>query len=389
LTEAVVVPKLGLTMKKATVVKWHKREGDPVKKDEVIAEIETDKVTAEIQSPRDGVLLKIVGQKGSNVLVGGVLGYVGLQGENIPENVTPPISSPQAAEKMNRPSNAQPQIQDAPSEKKRLSPRAKRLVEEKAIDLSKVSGTGPEGMIMESDILSYIETNLSRTATGLKVKQVIPFTAIRKAIAENMTASLQGTAQVTLMSEVDASRLRDVLSEKESSDNHLTYTDLLVQIVAKTLENHPLLNSTVEDDQIKIIEEINVGVGVAADSGLVVPVIRSANKKNLVEISSTLKGLGEKGRQQKLMLEDVSGGTFTITNLGMYGVDSFTPIINPPQTSILGVGEIALKPFVESGRIEARPTMTLSLTFDHRAMDGHVAANFLKDLKRSIEGRTG
>jgi pyruvate dehydrogenase E2 component (dihydrolipoamide acetyltransferase) len=376
-------------MKKATVVKWNKREGEVVKKDEVIAEIETDKVTCQIQSPQDGVLLKIIGQKGANVLVGGVLAYVGQQGEKIPETIATtqtPTSQPAAG--TDKQVTIQPQIQSSSSEKKRMSPRAKRLVEEKGIDLSKVAGSGPEGMILESDILMYIETSLYRTSHGLKVKQIIPFTAIRRAIAENMTASLQGTAQVTLIVEVDTSRLQKVLAGTQSSDNHLTYTDLLVQIVSKTLENHPMLNSTIEEEQIKVIEEINIGVGVAAESGLVVPVIRNANKKDLNEISINLKGLGEKARQQKLALEDVSGGTFTITNLGMYGVGAFTPIINPPQTSILGVGEVTLKPVVDSGKIEVRPMMTLSLTFDHRVMDGHIAASFLRDLKKAIESRS-
>jgi pyruvate dehydrogenase E2 component (dihydrolipoamide acetyltransferase) len=360
-----------------------------VKKDEIIAEIETDKVTCQIQSPQDGFLLKILEQKGANVLVGGVLAYIGQQGEKVPENIVAPNPADKPASSLSKEMSGQSPIQSSTSVRKRVSPRAKRLVEEKGIDLSKIAGSGPEGMILESDILTYIETNLYRTSSGLKVKQVIPFTAIRKAIAENMTASLQGTAQVTLMAEADASRLQKILTETGSSDNHLTYTDLLVQLLSKTLENHPVLNSTIDEDQIKIIEDINIGVGVAAESGLVVPVIKNANKKDISEISINLKGLGEKARQQKLMLEDVSGGTFTITNLGMYGVNAFTPIINPPQTSILGVGEVTLKPVVDSGKIAIRPMMALSLTFDHRAMDGHVAASFLRDLRKVIESGSG
>ena len=162
-------------------------------------------------------------------------------------------------------------------------------------------------MILESDVAAYIETNLKRTATGLKVKQVIPYSAIRRAIAENMTSSLQVTAQVTLTSEVDASSLQKVLSQS-SNENRLTYTDLLVQLVSKTLENHPLLNATVEDEQVKIIEEINVGVGVAAESGLVVPVIRNSNKKSLNEISTSLKELGEKAREQRFSSPRRFGG---------------------------------------------------------------------------------
>ncbi len=328
------------------------------------------------------MLLKILGQKGAIVPVGGAIAYVGQQGEKIPEIVMTPQTSPLQSVSSITASGPTVSTSSPTVEKKRVSPRAKRLVEEKQIDVSRIVGTGPEGMILESDVAAYIETNLKRTATGLKVKQVIPYSAIRRAIAENMTSSLQVTAQVTLTSEVDASSLQKVLSQS-SNENRLTYTDLLVQLVSKTLENHPLLNATVEDEQIKIIEEINVGVGVAAESGLVVPVIRNSNKKSLNEISTSLKELGEKAREQRLALQDVSGGTFTISNLGMFGVSAFTPIINPPQTAILGVGEIALKPQVTSGgAIEAKPMMMLSLTFDHRAMDGHVAANFLRDSEK-------
>jgi pyruvate dehydrogenase E2 component (dihydrolipoamide acetyltransferase) len=387
LVEAITIPKLGLTMKKATVVIWHKREGDAVKKDEVIAEIETDKVTCQIQSTQSGVLLKILGQKGSIVPVGEIIAYVGQQGEKIPESV--PISQPQSSQTL-APTSVSPQAATLASSdvvKRKISPRAKRLVEERRIDPSKIVGSGPEGMVLESDVAAYIETNLNRTAGGLKVKQVISFSAIRRAIAENMTASLQGTAQVTLMLEADATNLQKALSPASPSDeNHLTYTDLLVKHVSRTLESHPIMNSTIEDNQIKIIEEINIGVGIAAESGLVVPVIRNSNRKSIDEISVSLKELGEKARNHRLTLDDVSGGTFTISNLGMYGISSFTPIINPPQTAILGVGQIALKPQVNpAGVIEVLPLMMLSLTFDHRAMDGHTAASFLRDLKKSIE----
>lgn len=260
------------------------------------------------------------------------------------------------------------------------------LAEDRGVDLSKIVGSGLSGMVMERDVLEYIQNSLYRSAQGLKVKEVVPMSPTRKAIAENMVSSLQSMAQVTLTVDVLAAqpekRLQGMVGQTEP---RVTYTDLLVKIVADVLEHHSLLNSTLEEDQIKVLEEINIGVAVAADTGLVVPVIRDVNRKNLREISDAIRELAEKARQGRLTLDEITGGTFTITNLGAYGVGAFTPIINPPQVAILGVGRVIPKPAVENGNLAIKPMMTLSLTFDHRVIDGHTAALFLRDLQARIE----
>ncbi len=382
----ITVPKLGLTMKKATVVKWLRNEGEPVGRDKPVALIETEKVSAEVLAPDDGVLLKVLAPKGSVVQVGAVMGYVGQPGEPIPDSgvaqstpgtvVAPSVVGPK--------STGMASPADLP--RRKVSPRAKMLAESKGVDLSKVVGSGLSEMVMERDVLDYIQNSLYKSAQGLKVKEVVPMSPTRKAIAENMVSSLQSMAQVTLTVDVVAvqleKRLQGVGGQGESK---ATYTDLLVNIVAGALEQHPLLNSTLEDDQIKVLDEVNIGVAVAADTGLVVPVVRDANRKSLLEISDAIRELAEKARQGKLTLEEITGGTFTITNLGAYGVGAFTPIINPPQVAILGVGRAAMKPIVEDGNLAIRLIMPLSLTFDHRVIDGHTAALFLRDMQTRIE----
>ncbi|MDA4123503.1 MAG: 2-oxo acid dehydrogenase subunit E2 [Thaumarchaeota archaeon] len=381
----ILVPKLGLTMRKATVVKWLKNEGDQVTKDLPVAVIETEKVSAEIQAPEDGVLLKIFSPKGSVVLVGATIGYVGQRGDAIPDLVLPQQPTVAAAPSASPPSSA-PASGEAAPRTRRLSPRARMLAEQKGIDVAVINGTGPGEMVMETDVLEYIKSTLYRTSQGLKVKELIPMSATRRAIAENMTSSLQSMAQVTLTADVLARELEKRVQKGVGDTEHrITYTDVLVKVVAGVLERHPLLNSTLEGDQIKVVEEVNIGVGVAVDTGLVVPVIKDANKKTTEEISVTLRQLAEKARKGGLSMEDITGGTFTITNLGNYGIGAFTPIINPPQSAILGVGRILLKPAVVEGKLAVEPMMTLSLTFDHRIMDGHVAALFLKDLQERIE----
>jgi len=360
----VKMPKLGLTMTKGTIKKWLKNEGDVVKAGEPLLIIETEKITSTVESPASGRLLKILYPPGSTVPVGQVIGYIGEPGEVIPGV---PVEKPAAPPK--------PSV--------RATPRAKALAEKEGVDLSLVKGSGPEGLITEEDVLRYVqELKVKTTKLGLKVKEVLPMSSLRKTIAERMVSSLREMAQVTLFREENVEllvRLREELLptiEKETGVR-LTYTPMLVKVVAKALKEFPIINSVLEDDQIKIVEEINVGFGVAVDHGLVVPVVKDADKKDLKTVVVECNVLSRKAREGTLTYEEVSGGTFTITNLGMYGVEGFTPIINPPQTAILGVGRIQLKPVVVEGRVEVKPVTVFSLTFDHRVVDGHTAAQFL------------
>jgi pyruvate dehydrogenase E2 component (dihydrolipoamide acetyltransferase) len=356
----VKMPKLSLTMKEGTVGKWYKREGETVEKGEPIVEVISEKATYDLEAPASGILRKIFVQEGVDAEVNAVLAVITAPNEPFSETE---ILQP-AEEK----------------EKERLvlaSPAAKRLAKEYGIDLSLVKGTGPEGRIVEEDVKKYIE---EKSLVQPKVKEIIPLTGFRKTSAERVSLSFKTAPHSTIIMEVDASKA------KESYEKlHVSYTAIMVEAVAKALREHPMLNSTLEGDKIKIFEDINVGVAVATSQGLVVPVIHNADRKSLKEIDTTINDLTEKARNGKLSKEELSGGTFTITNLGMYGVEFFTPIINPPEAAILGVGKIREKPVVVNGKVETKPFILLSLSYDHRIIDGTPAAEFLSRIKERIE----
>ena len=326
----VLMPSLRPTMTSGTIVRWSKKEGERAVKDEELAIFESEDATYEIVAPVSGVLLSIVRPAGSSVAVGQVVARIGEPGEG----TAPPSEAA-------GPAPASAQAAAAP---------------------------GPR-----------LETQM-----GLKVKEVVPLSETRRTIGKRLSSSLQSTAQVTLVYEADASelvRLREaVLPEVEARTGvRVTYTDLLVKAVARALREHPVMNSTLEDDGIKLIDEVNVGVAVATERGLIVPVLRNADALDLVGVVTSMKEMASRGREGKLKLKEVTSGTFTITNLGMTAVDSFTPILNPPQVGILGVGRIVRKPVVVEGdRVEVRSRVTLSLTFDHRIVDGAPAAAFLQ-----------
>nr|WP_276321713.1 dihydrolipoamide acetyltransferase family protein [Saccharolobus shibatae] len=379
------MPKLGLTMTKGKIVQWKKKEGDRVQEGEDLVIIETEKITTTVKAPVSGILLKIYAKEGEEVLVGQMIAYIGEIGEKPPSL---PTNKPTLVAEQQQGQPTRAEEAKAISEV-RASPRARRLAKEKGIDLSKIKGTGPGGMITEDDVikeLENIEKGVKFTATGLRVKEVIPMTAIRQEISRRMVQSLQTMAQVTLSIEINANSLVKIKNEVESKYNmKITYTDVLVKVVAKLIRNHPYLNATLEGDQIKIIEDVNIGIAVALDQGLIVPVIRNADIKPITEIAKESHELADKARENKLNPDEVVGGTFTISNLGMYDIDSFTPIINPPQTAILGVGRIRKAPVVIDDSISIGYVMWISLTFDHRVLDGHRAAKFLKEFTEILE----
>ncbi|MGC9345710.1 MAG: dihydrolipoamide acetyltransferase family protein [Candidatus Bathyarchaeales archaeon] len=358
----VVMPRLSLTMKEGTVGRWYKKEGDAVEKGEPIVEVLSEKATYDLEAPASGVLRKILVEEGVDVPVNAVLAVITAPDETFLETEIL-AEAPKAAEKAEKRVSA--------------SPAAKRLAREYAINLSLVKGSGPEGRIVEEDVRRFIE----RTREILpKVKEVVQLSGFRKTSAERVSMSFKTAPHSTIMMEVDVSKAA-ALHEKLQ----VSYTAILVKAVAKALTEHPTINSMFEGNQIKIFEDVNVGVAVATEYGLVVPVIHNADRKSLAEIDTAVKELTEKARQGKLAREEVTGGTFTITNLGMYGVEFFTPIINPPEAAILGVGKITEKPVVTDGKIETIPFMTLSLSYDHRIVDGAPAAEFLRKVKEKVE----
>jgi len=359
----VVMPKLSLTMKEGTVGKWYKKEGDTIEKGEPIVEVISEKATYDLEAPASGILRKILVEAGVDASVNAVLAFITAPDETISETEVQAEGKPQTVEEV---------------EKRVLaSPAAKRLAKEHGIDLSTVKGSGPEGRIVEEDVGRAMEET---KGVLLKIKEIIPLSGFRKTSAERVSMSFRTAPHSTLMMEVDVSKAKE-MHEKLG----VSYTAIFAEATAKTLVEHSIINSTMEDDHIKVFENVNVGVAAATENGLIVPVIHDADKKSLKEIDALINELTDKARQGKLTKEELSGGTFTITNLGMYGVDFFTPIINPPEAAILAMGKITEKPVVVNGQIEVKPTMILSLSYDHRIVDGAPAAEFLQKIKEKIE----
>jgi len=360
----VVMPKLSLTMKEGTVGKWYKKEGDPIEKGEPIVEVISEKATYDLEAPASGMLQKIIVSEGVDAPVNALLAVITAPGEAFREEEILAEVTQAIAEKEGR---------------MLASPAAKRLAKVCGIDLSLVKGSGPEGRIVEEDVRRFMEESRGILP---KVKQIIPLSGFKKTSAERVSLSFKTVPHSTIMMEVDVSKAAQVQEKLQVS-----YTAILAGAAAKALIEHPIINSTLERTQIKILEDVNIGVAVATEHGLVVPVIKNADRKSIREIDATLKELTQKARDGKLTREEVTGGTFTITNLGMYGVEFFTPIINPPESAILGVGKITQKPVATKGKIEPKPIMTLSLSYDHRVVDGGPAAEFLRKIKENIEKR--
>lgn len=428
MAKVVVMPKLGLTMTEGTISKWLKKEGDAVKEGEPMFEVETDKLTNTIEAPATGVLRKIIAAEGGTVPVLDKIAVIADAGEDISGLLgggAAPAAAPEAAPAAAAPVSAAPAGGHVVA-----SPRAKKLAKEKGIDIALVKGTGPNGRVTEDDVMSYVpapaapaaaETKASPLAAkvaadiGVELADVpahgrvlaqdilaflensrekgaedareetVPMNGMRKAVAKNMLNSHMTSPTVTFNLGVDMSAMKNYREQLKARDIKVSYTDLLVKFVAKALTEYPLLNCSVEDNKIIYKHYINMGVAVALDNGLLVPNVTDADKKTLTQIHNEVKELAEQARSGKLPMDKLKGGTFTITNLGMYGIESFSPIINQPEVAILGVTTMEDKPVVRNGEIVIRPIMNLSLTADHRVVDGSVAAEFLQRVKTLLE----
>lgn len=357
----IVMPRLSLTMKEGTVGKWYKKEGETVEKGEPLVEVVSEKATYDLEAPASGVLRKIVVSEGSDVPVDTILAFVGTPNEPLPEAETMATAHPS----------------EKAEERVPASPAARRLARELGIDLSLVKGTGPEGRISEEDVERFAK---EISATILRIRETIPLSGLKKTSAERLSMSFRTAPHSTIMMDVDISKTK-MLHEKLQ----VPYTTIIVKATAKALAEHSVINSTLHENEIRIYEDINVGIATNTEGGLIVPVVHNANRKSLEEIDKTIKKLSDKARNGKLAKEDVTGGTFTITNLGMFDVDCFTPIINPPEAAILGVGRAGDRPVALGGRVEVRSLMTLSLSYDHRIVDGAPAAKFLQKVKEYLE----
>ena len=384
----VVMPKFGLTMTEGTIQQWFKSEGDAIKTGAALFEVETEKVLYEVEAPAAGTVAKLLYAVEAVVGVGLPVAVIAEAGEEVAEVAARYADAPAAAPAAAPPEPA-PAAAAAPSpapQEKRgrvpVTPAARKLAKEHGVDLSGVTGTGPRGRITREDVQKIIDSGGQAApspapAAAPAAAEDMPLRGMRKVIAERMQQSLQGSAQLTISTEVDVTQLIDRRQEVRQEFN-VTYTDFIVQACAHALRQHPRMNAHLEGDIIRANTDIHVGLAVALDEGLIVPVVRDADKKSLKDIAAEAKTLAEKARASQLKLEEVSGGTFTVSNLGMYGVDAFTPIINAPQSGILGVGRIVEKPVIHRGEVTRRSMMVLSLTFDHRVIDGAPAGAFLQ-----------
>jgi len=375
----IVMPKLTMAMIKGKVEKWLKDKGEEVKEGEPVAEVESEKITSTISSPASG-RLHILVEEGQEVAVGAPLGMV-LEGDE----AAPEISKPKIEVEAPAVKEIAPVIKEEPKPLVKASPAAKTLAKMYGLDLSQVKGTGPEGRISREDVEKIIEE-----LALPRVSKVVQLKEIRKKIADRLSRSYNEALHTTVTMEADMSRIVELREKllpevQRSVGARLTYTAFLVKAVALALKEHPMLNSMLAGDEIRIFDDINVGVATAVEDGLLVPVLRNADRKTLAEIALEVERLAEKARKGELSGKELAGGTFTISNLGMYGVDIFIPIINPPECAILGIGKISKKPVVVNDRFEIRSTISLSLSFDHRIIDGAIAAKFLQTLKDKLE----
>ncbi|MUK87635.1 2-oxo acid dehydrogenase subunit E2 [Ornithinibacillus sp. L9] len=445
MAKEVFMPKLSSTMQVGTVLQWFKEEGDSVEVGEPLFEIMTDKINIEVESYEEGILLKRYYDVDDEAPVNAVVGYIGEVGEEVP-NTPPEVAGEKAEEDesaepsvnvITDSSNDTSLVEEVADEnggKVRATPAARRVARENDVSLSLVSGSGPRGRVHEQDVVMYIDRNkvivtplaekiakeydvdLSQvTGSGSRGKiekadvlafiesqkaassSVAPATGervklkgLRKAVADKMVESVRTIPHVTLTSDVDMTKVIEVRKAllpviEGQTGYRLSYTEIIMKTVAHVLGNHPKVNASLVEDEIVYNNDVNIGLAVAVENGLIVPSVEKANQKGLAELTEVSKTLGAKARDNKLTPNEMKGSTFTISNLGMYAIDGFTPIINPPETAILGVGRIVEKPVVVDGSVEVRPMMVLSLSFDHRAIDGAPAAAFLTEVKESLE----
>jgi pyruvate dehydrogenase E2 component (dihydrolipoamide acetyltransferase) len=381
----VTMPKFGLTMHEGTIQRYFKAVGESISAGDPLYEVETEKVLYEVESPASGVVAVALFEEGATVECGVAVAVIAEAGDD-PASIRAKYGSTPAAASANGevkavkvPAPTAIEVKSTSGERRPVSPVARKLAAELGVNLDRVSGTGPGGRITREDVERAAKSPApgAAAAAGVPAPQSIPMRGMRKTIAERMHQSLRDTAQLTITVEADVTPATE-LRERLKREFDFTYTDLIIQAAARALVKHPRMNARLDGNQIVNSGEVNIGLAVSLDDGLIVPVIRDVIGKSLREIASLSKEAGEKARAGKLKLEDISGGTFTITNLGTYGVDAFTPILNTGETGILGVGRIVEKPAIYRGEMTRRAMMTLSLTFDHRVIDGAPAAQFLQ-----------
>ena len=390
--------KVGMTMTEGNLEEWYVADGAIVQPGDLLYRLETEKVEVDVDAETEGTVKHLIAE-GTTLEPGHVVGFIFAPGEEIPEVLPTPTHRPELEPPtLAKPTSLAPKAAPATSEptgtataeieRRPSSPVARKLASELGIDLGNVEGTGPRGRITKEDV-ERAAASPDNTSSGVAIAGSAPIRGVRKTIAQRMRASLANTAQLTMDMEVDmdeAVKLRArLVDEWTSEDIRVSYTDLIVLAAAKALLEHPGINSAFVDNAIVSYNSVNIGVAVALEVGLVVPVIHDLSSKDLKTVARLSAELAQKARSGSLELEDVQGGTFTVTSLGMYGVDSFTPILNAPQTGILGVGRIYDALAWEGDTPKKCQRMRLSLTWDHQVLDGAPAAEFLANVRAILE----
>lgn len=379
-------PDVGEGVTEGTIIKWLVKEGDKVEADQPLAEIETDKAVVEPPSPKKGVILKLNHKEGETIKVGEVLVVIGEKGEKVKESEKPYTGSVVGF------------LEEAPEEEQKkaakkvlAAPAVRQLAKELKVDLSKVAGTGPEGRTTEYDVrkVGTARAKVRKKYDFFGYIDRIPLKGVRKITAEKMREAVSNAALVTHHDHIDVTELTDVKQkEKEKAAKkgvHLTYLPFIIKATIEALKKHPFVASSVEDDEIIIKKYYNIGVAVDTPEGLMVPVIKGADKKSMYDLANEVNNFVEKAKTRKIDLMDLKGGVFTITNIGVIGSTYFTPIVNYPETCILGTGRIEDRATVIDGKIVIRKIMPISFTYDHRVLDGAEAARFMNDLTALLQ----
>lgn len=390
----ILMPPLSQTSDTLLLLEWLKKPGDTVKKGEALFTVETDKASLEVEAPESGTLFEILAEPNTEIEIRTVIGRILKDGEQpLVKQDTAVVESKQSEVPITKevfaPSIAavQPPVQS--QERSFSSPRARRLADQHRIDLSLVQASGPRGMVVERDVKLFMQQQPVKKEDSINSTTEIPQSSIRKIIAQRMMSSHLDSAPVTYMSEVDATELvkvrQRVLAGLNDKQTRPTFTDFFIWMVCQALKVHPQLNAVFQDDVLTLHENIDLALAVDTERGLVVPVIKHANALNLHQIAAQRAELVEHAQSGRLSADEMSVGTFTLTNLGSSGVDFFTPIINPPQVAILGIGRIREVPAVKDGGIYIRSVVGLALTCDHRVIDGAPAARFMQTLTHMIE----
>jgi pyruvate dehydrogenase E2 component (dihydrolipoamide acetyltransferase) len=395
------MPALGVAQQTGILLKWLKTEGQAVTKGEPLMEVETDKATVEIEAAASGILANITARAGDEVPVGQKIAVISAPGEALP---TEQKSMPAQLRQHPRPQGEgrgkgrpatltprpppQPAAATAPVGGRVLaSPKAKRIAKERAIDLRSLRGSGPEGSILAEDVLRAAPDSSPKPQAAPAAQEIIPLTPMRRIVGQRMTQSKQSAPHFYISMDIDMSAVSEARAawKEKGASSVLSINDFILYACARALKDFPSLNSTFTDQGIKLHADINIGMAVALDEGLVVPVIRNTDRLSLEELAAQSRELADKAQKKKLFPLDYEGGTFTVSNLGKLGVDSFTAIINPPQCAILAVGRVAPRVVADDGMFAIRSLMTATLSADHRVVDGAIAARFLQEVKSLLE----